>query len=220
MYKKVSLFLLVVFLVFTIFSGTIGYCYSMLVNDYKIEDSSIYTNIIEGWSKNFETKSPAINPNLYVEPIGEIMFATDANNNYMYAYNDGDRFMKFGTTEYVKDKKNNYVYASYGDSTYEYYYYATSTNDNYEYMYAEEIGNQYVTFDTVDGEHNPVITEEKQAVIYNKEDLNAAPPSVNFNKDAKVYYVVMLVTAGIACAVLIGLLATFITGKVKEKKTA
>ena len=218
MYKKVSLFLLVVFLVLTIFSGTVGYCYSMLINNSKVEDSSIYTNIIEGWSKNFKAEAPAINPNYYVEPIGQVMFATDSNNNYMYAYNDGDRFMKFGTTEYVKDKKNNYIYASYGDSTYEYYYYASSTDTNYDYMYARDFNEQYYTFDTVDGEHTPVINEQKQAIIYNNESLNAAPPSVNFNKDAKIYYVVMLITTGIAIAVLLGLLITFITGKLKEKK--
>ena len=220
MYKKVSLFLLVVFLVLTVFSGTIAYCYSMLINNTKVEDSSIYTNIIEGWSKNFNKQAPVLNKFYYVEPIGQIMFATDANNNYLYAFNDGDRFMKFGTTTYAKDKNNNYIYASYGDATYKYFYYATSSDDKYEYMYAEEEGGKYFTFDTVDGEYTPAKNEKNQLLVNNDNALNIEKTDVNFNKDAKIYYVVMLVSSAIAVGVLLSLFITFITGKVKEKKTA
>ncbi len=217
MYKKVSLFLLIVLLVIASFVGTVCFCYNMLMNNEKVEDASLYTNIIEGWDNTLGSKKEALKPEYYIEPIGQMMFATDANDNYMYAFADGERFYKFGTNNYAKDKDNNYIYASAGDSTYTYLYYATSSDTNYDYMYADYKGSQYYTFKSFD-EHVKYLNNEKgQKLVYNDEELNNTK-EVNFNKDARVYYIVILVAGGIGLLVLISLLIVFITGKIKDKK--
>lgn len=217
MYKKVSLFLLIVFLVIGAFSGTILFCYNMLVNNEKIEDASIYTNIIDGWNNTLGEKPEVLKVNYYLEPIGQMIFATDANNNYMYAFGDGERFYKEGTKTFAKDKDNNYIYASAGDATYKYLFYATSTNKNYDYMYVNSRGDQYFTFNKFDGPIEFVKNDKNQKVVYNNENLNELS-DVNFNKDAKIYYLVALVASGIGILVLIGLLVVFITGKIMERK--
>ena len=217
MYKKVSLFLLVVFLVLIVFSITTIYCYNMLINNEKIEDASIYTNIIEGWNNSFRKPTKLLNEYYYVEPIGQMIFATDANNKYMYAYGDGERFLELGTNNFVKDKNNNYIYASAGDATYQYLFYATSTDKKYEYMYAGYKGGSYYTFDNFEGPYNVLKNENNQEIKYDSEKLNNSG-DVSFNKDAKVYYIVSIIASSIGLIVLISLLSVFIIGKVKEKE--
>lgn len=217
MYKRVCLFLLIVFLVLCAFGGTTLFCYNMLANNEKIEDASIYTNIIEGWNNTFGEPVKVLNEFYYVEPIGQIIFATDANNNYMYSFGDGERFYDMKTKTFAKDKNNNYIYASAGDSTYNYMYYATSCNKNYEYMYANSKGGLYYNFKNYGDEMILAKNSDNQEIKYDDEKLNKLD-DVNFNKDAKVYYLVSIVAGGIGLSVLIGLLITYIVGKINDKK--
>lgn len=218
MYKKVSLFLIIIFLVLITFGGTLFVCYNKILNNEKIEDTSIYSNILDGWNNTLGTVPEVLNKYYYVKPIGQMIIATDANNNYIYAFGDEERFYKMGTSIFATDANNNYIYASAGDATYHYLYYATSSNPVYDYMYTyNQNGSQYFTFDDFDGKYTYLSNEKNQPLLSGNEDNNKVEV-VNFNKNAKIYYLVILASIGLASIILISALTTFIIGRVKTKK--
>ncbi len=221
MYKRISLFLLIVLLVLCVFGGTITFCFNKMLNEEKLEDDSLYTNIIEGWNNTIGEKPVVLKENYYIEPIGTVMFATDANNNYIYAFEHGERFLDYKTNEFVKDKSGNYIYASSGDATYHEFFYATSCNAKYDYMFADlndyKFGSQYFNFDAKNVNYDYLKNDKGQKLLTGKVQENIVS-EVNFNKDAKIYYVIMLSAFGIGFIVLISLLVVFINGKLKERK--
>lgn len=78
-------------------------------------------------------------------------------------------------------------------------------------------GSQYFTFDDFDGKYTYLSNEKNQPLLSGNEDNNKVEV-VNFNKNAKIYYLVILVSIGLALTILISASVTYIIGKAKAKK--